>query len=302
MLEKLKLRPGYDGFLFLAEAERNPPYLKSHHHVELELNFVVKGMISYVVSGRRYTFHQGTLLWMFPRQEHRLVDRTSDAKYYVAVFRPEMIRRSCRSGNYEMLKRQSLAGGGVLNKILDPKTFSFLKRLMDEMMEGALDPDLLNREAGFGVGSNFSYEHGDLDALNAGLHYLLVMGWRCFKNGARSGESFNLHPAVKRSLQLLSGGEEVKLGEVASRCGVSEPYLSRLFHRQVGVPLNRYRNSVRLGQFMENYQKGKHKTILDCVYEAGFGSYAQFYKVFTESYGQGPRTFLIPHQSPRKIK
>jgi hypothetical protein len=56
MLENLKLGPRYDGFLFLAEAARNPPILKSHRHIELELNLVVSGHITYVVGGRRYTF------------------------------------------------------------------------------------------------------------------------------------------------------------------------------------------------------------------------------------------------------
>jgi hypothetical protein len=50
MLEDLKLGKGYDGFLYLAESTRNPPKLKSHHHVELELNLVVRGTITYVVS------------------------------------------------------------------------------------------------------------------------------------------------------------------------------------------------------------------------------------------------------------
>src|SRR5687768_14732838 len=69
MLARLKLDRIYDGFLFLAEAARNPPILKSHHHVELELNLVVRGSITYVVDGKRFTFTGRTLLWMFPSQE-----------------------------------------------------------------------------------------------------------------------------------------------------------------------------------------------------------------------------------------
>lgn len=30
----------------------------------------------------------------------------------------------------------------------------------------------------------------------------------------------------------------------------------------------------------------------EAVYAAGFGSYAQFYKVFTQAYGRGPRACL----------
>lgn len=100
MLEDLKLGPKYDGFLFLADTARNPPHLASHHHVELELNLVVRGAITYVVGGHRFTFSRRTLLWAFPSQEHQLVDRSDDAQYYVAVFKPKMINRFCRSEVY----------------------------------------------------------------------------------------------------------------------------------------------------------------------------------------------------------
>jgi gentisate 1,2-dioxygenase len=97
MRQFLKIGRRYDGFLFLAEAVRNPQMLRSHHHAELELNLVVRGSITYVVEGRRFKFDARTLLWLFPAQEHHLVDQTSDAQYYVAVFKPSLIARSCRT-------------------------------------------------------------------------------------------------------------------------------------------------------------------------------------------------------------
>lgn len=65
-----------------------------------------------------------------------------------------------------------------------------------------------------------------------------------------------------------------------------------MFARQLGVPLNRYRNSLRLARFWELYHKPGKPTILEAVYAAGFGSYAQFFKVFTDAYGGGPRACL----------
>ncbi|MES2393317.1 MAG: AraC family ligand binding domain-containing protein, partial [Acidobacteriota bacterium] len=105
MLEDLKLSRRYEGLLFLAESARNPPLLKSHHHIELELNLVVRGTITYVVGGKRFTFHPRTLLWLFPEQEHQLVDRSDSAQNYVAVFKPSLIHSACRSSAYKPLKR-----------------------------------------------------------------------------------------------------------------------------------------------------------------------------------------------------
>jgi AraC-like DNA-binding protein len=232
-------------------------------------------------------------LWLFPSQEHQLVDRTKDAQNYVAVFKPGLIARSCRGIAYEGLKLDRAGVDGVLHTVLPPETFDLARKTMDGMMEGALDPDVLNREAGFGVSSNFHYEHGDPDGLNAGLHHLLLLCWRWQRAGKALDGAVALHPAVGRALELLSAGDEkLDLSLLARRCGASEAHLSRMFARQIGVPISRYRNSVRLGRFLERYHQPEQKTITEAVYAAGFGSYAQFHRVFTQAYGRGPRDCL----------
>lgn len=290
MLENLKLGPRYDGFLFLAEAVRNPPVLKPHRHVELELNVVVRGTITYVVGDRRFTFGQRTLLWMFPAQEHQLVDRSGDAQYYVAVFKPELISKAASGAGYEGLRCENPEIGGVLNSMLDPATFDHIRRTMELTVADGLHPDVLNREAGFGVGSDFSFEHGDPDALNAALRHLLLLCWRCQRGRLTPDGAVVLHPAVRQALVLLGEGAwDDDLASLADRCGVSDAYLSRVFARQVGVPLNRYRNSVRLGRFLDLRRAGDGRTLTELAYEAGFGSYAQFFKVYRQAYGEGPR-------------
>jgi AraC-like DNA-binding protein len=290
MLDDLKIAAGYDGFLFLAESIRNPPRLKSHCHAELELNLVVQGTITYVLSGRRFTFQPRTLLWLFPQQEHQLVDLSADAQCYIAVFTPSLIARSCRTPMYAGLKREDIDRDGVLRTVLEPVTFDLIRKTMDSLMHGSLDSDILNREAGFGVGSGFRYEHGDPDGLNAGLQHLLLLSWRSMKTGNVLSDAVALHPAVRRALKLLSEGNcEQDLCELAASCGVSESYLSRTFSQQIGVSLSRYRNSLRLSRFWEFYRKAGEKSLTHAVYAAGFGSYAQFYKVFSQAYGCGPR-------------
>jgi AraC-like DNA-binding protein len=253
----------------------------------------VRGSVTYIVGGRRFTFPRRTLLWMFPSQDHQLADRSDDAQYYVAVFKPEMINRSCRSKTYADLRRKRINCDGVLHTLLEVESFDLIRKTMDSLMKGALDPGLLNREAGFGIGSDFSFEHGDPDGLNAGLHHLLLLCWRCQRDGSAISQEVALHPAVRKALTFLSEGEwEHGLAELARQCGVSEAYLSRSFARQIGVPLSRYRNSLRLSRFWMHYRGQERTTLTEAVYAAGFGSYAQFYKVFTLAYGCGPRNSL----------
>jgi len=298
MLADLKLGRQYDGFLYLAESARNVPKLESHHHAELELNLVVRGWVTYVVGGRRFTFRSRTLFWLFPEQEHQLVARSDDAQYYVAVFKPSLISRACRTPAYEELKRGNHDHSSVLNTHLRPDTFDLIRKTMDSLMEGALDADVLNREAGYGWLSSFSFEHGDPDGLNAGLRHLLLLCWRSRTAGKGRGNALALHRAVHRALELMSdGGVEFSLSQLARACGTSDAYLSRTFRRQIGVPLSHYRNSLRLSRFWEEFRGPEQKTVAEAVYAAGFGSYAQFYKVFTQAYGQGPRACLSARAS-----
>jgi len=133
----------------------------------------------------------------------------------------------------------------------------------------------------------------DPDGLNAGLHHLLLFCWRLQQAGISQHRAFSPHPAVSKAIALL--GEDKWSGslvELSRQCGMSTAHFSRLFSSQVSVPLNRYRNSLRLVRFWERLRKPVQPTIMQAVYAAGFGSYAQFYKVFFEAYGQGPRAVI----------
>jgi len=293
VLVDLKLRDAYDGLLYLAEAARHLHMLHSHHHPELEANLIVNGSVSYVVDGERFTFLPRTLLWFFPEQEHQVVAQSPDAQYFVAAFKHSLIERACRTASYDGLKQKSCEGGSILHTVLKSEDADFLQRMMRSVMDGSLDPDLLNREAGFGQASDFVFEHHDPDALNAGLHFLLMQCWRYQCASRESTSPVCLNRAVIRALEFLNdGGRDWSLTELAKAAGASKSSLSRVFHRQIGVPLSRYRNSLRLSKFLEQYRGAEENNITEAAFAAGFGSYAQFYKVFQETYKCGPREAL----------
>lgn len=293
VLVDLKLRDKYDGLLYFAETARHLHMLHSHRHDGLEANLIVSGTHSYVVDGERFTFLPGTLLWFFPEQEHLHMAQSPDAQVWVAHFKHSLIEKSFLTAFYDGLKRKSYEGGGILHTNLKPENADFLKKTMRTVMEGSLDPDLLNREAGYGQASDFIFEHNDPDALNAGLHFLLPLCWRFQAAGGGSPKPVPLSPVVIRALNFLNdGGREWSLGELAKASGASKSTLSRLFHRQIGIPVSRYRNSLRLSHFLEEYRGAEQKSITEAAYAAGFGSYAQFYKVFQETYKYGPREAL----------
>jgi methylphosphotriester-DNA--protein-cysteine methyltransferase len=294
MLANLKLDASHDGLIYLADATRGLPYLRSHHHSELEVNFVCRGSITYLVDGHRYSFGVGALIWIPSRQEHQLIARSADAQFYVAAFKPSMVNSACRSSEYSDLRNLRGDHCGLLHSKVAFETGRSMRDLMKTLIADAPDEAVLNREAGFGFDSEFQYRHRDCDALNAGLRYLLVHGWRAHKTRSDRSRKIELHPAVTLAVELLSKREAsaTSLPQIASRCGLSPTYLSRLFHQQLGISLSQYRNSNRLSAFIEHYADGGRRTILDCALAAGFGSYAQFYKVFLSAYGEGPARLI----------
>ncbi|MCP5070532.1 MAG: AraC family transcriptional regulator, partial [bacterium] len=89
-------------------------------------------------------------------------------------------------------------------------------------------------------------------------------------------------------------------GDLAKGSGVSSTHLSRIFHSEVGVHIRRYRNTVRLARFWESFGGARQRTLLESAFAAGFGSYTQFYRVFKDEYGRGPREAM--RRSEEKVE
>jgi AraC-like DNA-binding protein len=72
---------------------------------------------------------------------------------------------------------------------------------------------------------------------------------------------------------------------------VTPRVLAKHFRDQVGVPLVDYRNRVRVERFLGFVERGGGN-LLRAALDAGFGSYAQFHRVFRRTLGVTPREYL----------
>src|SRR5918995_1783331 len=72
MIDDLGVRAGLDGRVVRHTVGDVRP--RAHRHAELELNLVVRGTATYLLGERRYALTPGTLTWLFPGQDHVLVD------------------------------------------------------------------------------------------------------------------------------------------------------------------------------------------------------------------------------------
>jgi AraC-like DNA-binding protein len=107
------------------------------------------------------------------------------------------------------------------------------------------------------------------------------------------GEDLHASPRaiVRRAEGLLA--EDPSLGgkEIAAKLDVSPSHLTRLFKADMGMSLVEYRNRLRLERFRALVDSGD-ESLLDAALDAGFGSYAQFHRVFRALRGTTPGAYV----------
>jgi AraC-like DNA-binding protein len=103
---------------------------------------------------------------------------------------------------------------------------------------------------------------------------------------------------VERILRTLNDDLPITGERLAGELGVSAGHLARAFKREMGVSLVDYRNRKRLDRFFEIIQRmGSASNLLDAALEAGFGSYAQFHRVYRKFLGTTPRAMFSANEN-----
>jgi AraC-like DNA-binding protein/quercetin dioxygenase-like cupin family protein len=271
MLEKLDLPAGLDGRVVRHAA--GDLRVRPHRHAELEVNLVVGGSATYLLGDRRYELTPGTLTWLFPGQDHVLVNQSADHELWWAVFTPDLVARVAREPHLAPLLADDPPGQH--SRHLGTASARRLQALFEQVHDA---------------------ETRDTTLANTGLAYLLALAWRTFLDTTDLVDAIDVHPAVRTVARLLQTNPgTADLTTLARRVGLSPSHLSRLFTAHTGIPLTTYRNHQRLRHFLRHYGDGTHTTMLTAALAAGFGSYAQFYRVFHRETGHSPAA-LRPQQ------
>lgn len=261
MRQRLDLPPEWDGNLW---HYRHHGRNAMHRHAELEFNLITQGTGLYLLANRKYQIRRGDLLWLFPAQEHVLIEQSPDFEMWIGVFKPKAVRRIATDANAKILRQSNPAGEYC--RRLPQRDLARLEELFSEIAATQKNP-------GF---------------FNAGLGYALLNAWQHFEHAADVPVR-DVHPAVEKAARLIRNeSTTLNLDELARRAGLSAHRLSRLFKQQTGVALVDFRNRQRIEKFLQIYGTGQRRTMLDAALDAGFGSYPQFHRVFKRVIGCAP--------------
>ena len=227
-----------------------------HRHAELEFDLVVRGSGSFTLDNENYVLKPGTLIWLVPGQRHRLV-RGPHLEMWVVSVRPDLVD----VGRIEDL-------GARPSRLLPGHELVDLDRLLSQVAQDSDEPSVYN----------------------AGIIYLTMRAWRASRD-TPSATRRPMHSAVARALLLLrQSGGAMSLSQLAKEAGVTSPYLSRLLIEHSARSFVEWRNRIRLERFIAQYRPGDN--LLSTAFNAGFGSYARFHRVFNDIVGCSPSEWI----------
>lgn len=104
---------------------------------------------------------------------------------------------------------------------------------------------------------------------------------------------------VASAVEMLHENPSLKSKALAEKLDIELTQLARAFKVLMGVSLVDYRNRLRLARFEALTDDGRGN-LLDAALEAGFGSYAQFHRVFRAHLNASPRAYLSERREDQR--
>lgn len=92
----------------------------------------------------------------------------------------------------------------------------------------------------------------------------------------------SIHPAISKAVDYINEHyfEDITLESVAKTINFNSSYLSRLFHRSIGIPFKQYLMFVRIEKASKILSVDFEKTIHETAYECGFNDSNYFSMIF----------------------
>ena len=275
----IPINPGRSGLIrFMQKGTAVPKPERLFQYDALALLIVDEGTCTYLIDEKRVECPKGSIIWGFPDQQRTLYERSPDLSLWVVEFALEFLESTCTEDHDRILRKTH--PDGIFYRRIPAAEHRFIRTILMRLFEQ--NPS----------GSN--------DYFNAGLHYVLLHCWEIFLSVGTLADYKTVHPAVARVVHFIrdEGDLESSVAELADKSGLCTSRLIPLFQEQMGLTITEFRNRQKLERFLDLYHHNGRFNMLGTSLEAGFGSYAQFYRVFKTAMQQSPRDYFADPSVP----
>jgi AraC-like DNA-binding protein len=262
-----------------------------HFHGHLELLLIKRGHAIERIGNRTHAVHARQLVWHLPSIPHEMLFASSDLDMRVVHAEPDLAAAMCQAERASNPLRSRASRGTTST---DPSAAASLSDWVRDLgWLAAAQPVVELRQADVDLlledcDSTFNDEPPQSDEVPR-LRRLLQNAWRATLRNRDDAQSSSL--AELASCLLL---EDTTLDRpaVCRMLDVSEGHLSRTFQRELGTSFVAQRARVRVSRFVDHVER-QGQNLLDAALSAGFGSYSQLHRTFSELVGMNPASYLL---------
>jgi AraC-like DNA-binding protein/quercetin dioxygenase-like cupin family protein len=246
------LPPGHQAFVW-KYCDATGGRRPRHFHAEPELNLVVRGSATFGVGESVVTVSAGELIAFPPALDHAVLDSSPDLYLYALGVSPSFSAETLSTEPCLPLHVQLRSS--ELGPVIDRAA-----AIVDKLGADSPAADLWQR-----------------------VH------WLSRRSSPRTSQG--PHVLTRRALQLLRECPNVSLHALAAQLRAHPTEVSRLFHRDMGITLVRYRTRLKLLQFIQVVDDNSLE-LMSAASHAGFGSYSQCHRSFQAELGCSPRQYF----------
>ncbi len=246
----------------------------AHWHMQIELNYVFAGALTYEMSGREFSVEAGELALFWGGLPHRLSDCETGTlleaihlplSMYFRLRLPEEIRDALMQGSVLVSKPRLREDREVFRRIGE-----YLRSDDAKRVQHAGEELILRIE-------RIVFDEFDLVGPN---------------DGTAVAPDPSVNEKVRRMLDFLVENfqDDLTTTLIASAANLHPKYAMSVFKRATGITLNEYIQLLRLNYAQAMLLRGADN-ILHIATESGFGSLSNFNRCFRKHTGLSPSQF-----------
>jgi AraC-like DNA-binding protein/mannose-6-phosphate isomerase-like protein (cupin superfamily) len=245
-----------------------------HMHSQIELNFVLKGKMTYWFDGRELTVDENRLCLFWGMIPHQVIDR-DEGTQFICLYVP----MSVFLGFASLSRFRDAVFRGAVIEALDIRGWDreVFQRWRDELLSG--DP-----EAAEIVRAELTARVMRIE--REGWRDLRQQGAALVSSGQRDAD-WVVH--VEKMLRFIGEGAltQISAEDVGRAAGLHPNYAMTLFRKAVGMTINQAIVRHRLDT-AQSLLIATDLPITEVAYESGFGSLSTFYEAFQKRFKEKP--------------
>lgn len=243
----------------------NSPTMEYHFHKELELIFVLKGKVIYLLDGKKYTLNKHDIFWVNSLYMHSIICEPTEnilLSFHINPYFFDSYYENFSNYYFNFDENINSENNPIYNLLVSNIAKVILANLKQE--------------------SNYK-----LESLNSILEISLIL-LKNFKCEVLSRETNTTYKrdriySILKYIENNYHDNDLSLKSISEEMHITPQYISKFFKENLGIGFIDYINKLRVNKSLPSLLKTK-KSILDIAIENGFNDHKAYNRIFKKEF------------------